>query len=164
MKKKRDFLESQDISVLCDEHCPLECDTTSYSLNLNSAYYPTIYYWNVIRNQPNIIQKTLINTNFTPGYILDCAGQLILATNETNLELYEGSEGNPSTTSDSQLNTSISKVDVSLVKSSILKISIFYDDLRYTNVEEAPSIDFITLIGVVGGQFGNLVYLLNFLL
>ena len=161
MKKKRDFLESQDLSFLCDEHCLLECDTTSYSLNLNSAYYPTIYYWNVIRNQPNIIQITFINTNFTPGYILDCAGQLILATNETNLELYTSYEGNPSPPSDSQLNTSISKVNISLVKSSILKISIFYVDLRYTYVEEAPSIDFITFIGVVGGQFGNLGYLLN---
>ena len=118
MKKKRDFLESQDISFLCDEHCPLECDTTSYSLNLNSAYYPTIYYWNVIRNQPNIIQKTFINTNFTPGYILDCAGQLILATNETNLELYTSYEGNPSPPSYSQLNTSISKLI--LVWSSLL--------------------------------------------
>lgn len=46
-----------------------------------------------------------------------------------------------------------SKADDTM-KTSILKVSIYYDDLRYTFVEETPAIDFVTLIGVIGGQFG----------
>ena len=47
-------------------------------------------------------------------------------------------------------NTPVPTIDMKSVKNSILKISVFFQELRYTYVEETPAMDFLTLIGVIG--------------
>jgi hypothetical protein len=122
VKQQRDYFDSLDISRTCDSYCPLECDSLSYSLSLNSASYPTEYYWGILLNQPNLVSKASVSHTFTPQSVSDMKTDQIQS----------------------------SSVSIDSLKNSILKISVFFQELRYTYVAETPAIDFLTLIGVIG--------------
>ena len=122
VKQQRDYFDSLDISRTCDSYCPLECDSSSYSLSLNSASYPTEYYWGILLNQPNLVSKASVSHTFTPQSVSDMKTDQIQS----------------------------SSVSIDSLKNSILKISVFFQELRYTYVAETPAIDFLTLIGVIG--------------
>ena len=122
VKQQRDYFDSLDISRTCDSYCPLECDSSSYSLSLNSASYPTEYYWSILLNQPNLVSKASVSHTFTPQSVSDMKTDQIQS----------------------------SSVSIDSLKNSILKISVFFQELRYTYVAETPAIDFLTLIGVIG--------------
>ncbi|CAF1056474.1 unnamed protein product [Brachionus calyciflorus] len=40
------------------------------------------------------------------------------------------------------------------IQSTVLMLSIYYDDLKYTNIVETPSMSLDTMMGLIGGQFG----------
>lgn len=45
---------------------------------------------------------------------------------------------------------------------SILMVSVYYEDTRYTFIEDVQALDILTLLGVIGGQFGyNQLFLFN---
>lgn len=46
------------------------------------------------------------------------------------------------------------KTDANLIKSSILMLTVFYNDLKYTFIEENPAFTFDTMVGIIGGEFG----------
>ncbi len=44
--------------------------------------------------------------------------------------------------------------DYAGLKNSILRVNIFYEDLRYTLVEDSPAINLVMLLGTLGGNLG----------
>ena len=164
-----------DIHDACDNYCPLECDSTSFSLSLSSASYPTDYYWDIIKYQSNIISKSVVQNTFTPssgpnpgpqpvarrkrqapGQALNDSSLTTVTTksNPVNVQNTTASVSQQNQPGNSAPNNNMPSKADDTMKTSILKVSIYYDDLRYTFVEETPAIDFVTLIGVIGGQFG----------
>ena len=127
-KKQRDELNKQNS---CDKHCPLECDSTVYSTSVSSAKYPTTYYWDVIKYQQNLITMSTSKNKFVPG---------------------ENPTQSPNQTSALLPPPPPPFVDSNLSE-SILMLSIYFDELRYSLIEEEPAIDFLTLLGVIGIRF-----------
>ena len=189
---QRDHFDELDISDACDRYCPLECESTTYSLSTSSAAYPSDYYWNIIKFQSNILAKTKILNQFTPSQSSDKPGPMgrrkrQIGFSSTPSPSIVGSSTANSNTISTGLSTTSTKLNSNTVsggsiggsaspvsnspaggssgsfptsnsasdsmRTSILKISVFYDELKYTSVEEAPSMDFITLIGVIGKLF-----------
>ena len=48
------------------------------------------------------------------------------------------------------------------LKNSIARINVFYEDLRYTQVDDSPAMSVITLLGTLGGNFGLFLGELSF--
>ncbi|RNA16101.1 amiloride-sensitive sodium channel subunit gamma [Brachionus plicatilis] len=50
----RDIFDSQDLSLMCGDHCPISCDTIDYDYLVSYSDYPSEYYYNVIKKQSNV--------------------------------------------------------------------------------------------------------------
>ena len=155
VKQQRDYFDSLDISRTCDSYCPLECDSSSYSLSLNSASYPTDYYWDILLHQPNLVSKAKVSHTFTPQSVSNMDMKPMgrrkrQASSQPNQQNGTNPQNNSTFQSNQNLSPSVPVIDVNSVKNSILKISVFFQELRYTYVAETPAIDFLTLIGVIG--------------
>lgn len=107
VKSEKDKFDKNNIALLCDSKCPLECDSIVYETSVNTATYPSDYYIKILKQQNGFKEKF------------------------KNYELTN-----------------------SLIKSSILMLTVYYKDLRYTFIEENPAITFDTIVGIVGGEFG----------
>jgi hypothetical protein len=142
-----------DISRTCDSYCPLECDSSSYSLSLNSASYPTEYYWGILLHQSNLVSKAKVSHTYTPQSvsmdIKPMCRRKRQAPSQPNQQNVTNSQNNSTFQSNQNLSPSVPVIDVNSVKNSILKISVFFQELRYTYVAETPAMDFLTLIGVI---------------
>lgn len=51
-------------------------------------------------------------------------------------------------------NSSASFDSLELARTSLVSLSIYYDDIRYTSITESPSITFVDLIASIGGTLG----------
>ena len=152
VKQQRDYFDSLDISQTCDSYCPLECDSSSYSLSLNSASYPTDYYWNILLSQPNILSKASVSHTFTPQSVSnkDMNRRRRQAQSEPNQKNGTNPQNDSTFESDQNSSPGGSAIAIDSLRNAILKISVFFQELRYTSVSETPAMDFITLIGVIG--------------
>ena len=168
---QRAIFDDLNIEDICDAHCPLECDSTVYSTSVSSAQYPTNYYWDIIKYQSNILSMATTRNTFKPGSLSpSVSGQnnptnivnAVMSNNATTATL----NNSPTTTVQGIITTTtttsaiVSQNDQNAgdppsvasdsMKSSILAVSVYYDDLKYSLIEEVPAIDFVTLIGVIG--------------
>jgi hypothetical protein len=46
------------------------------------------------------------------------------------------------------------------LKNAIARVNVYYDDLRYTKIDDSPAITSDTLFGILGGNLGLLLGLL----
>ncbi|CAF0735692.1 unnamed protein product [Brachionus calyciflorus] len=53
----RKFFDSKDLTKFCEDQCPRECDKVEYLYDINNSDYPSVYYYNVIKDQPNLKGK-----------------------------------------------------------------------------------------------------------
>jgi hypothetical protein len=44
--------------------------------------------------------------------------------------------------------------DYASLKNSVARVNVFYEDLRYTVVDESPAITTVSLLGTIGGNVG----------
>lgn len=50
-------LNNYDLKSICGQQCPLECDSQNFEYSISMANYPTVYYYNVVKKQPNLEGK-----------------------------------------------------------------------------------------------------------
>ncbi len=89
-----------------------------------------------------------------PLCLLECnSNQITFTTTSHELlgDVYEKFIRNNRNLSSDFLNTSITK---ETVKKSVARMYVYYDSLSYTESDEAPQIDIISLIANVGGNLG----------
>lgn len=53
----RDKFDSTDLSNSCGSYCPDECDKILYNTHISMTDYPTQYYYDVVAQQSNVINK-----------------------------------------------------------------------------------------------------------
>ena len=123
------YEKSKFNQTISTSDCPKECQSVLYTTNVNSANYPTEYYKSILKQNENLIDKF----NF-------------ISRKSHNKKNSTNSKRNKEKNRHQHRNRP-SGTDLT---SSFLKISVYYDDLRYTLVEEIPEISFETLIGVIG--------------
>ncbi|RNA31126.1 FMRFamide-activated amiloride-sensitive sodium channel isoform X1, partial [Brachionus plicatilis] len=168
VKDQRDFFDSnKNIHEVCGKFCPNDCDQMVYSTAISQSIYPTDYYASVLQNQDNLIDR------FNPSYVYS-------ASNNRRKRSIAGSDSLVKTNSTNHINASNSQIlsyssttlsteklkesssttesgtrpDLADLASSMLMISVFYDNLRITQIRELPAINFETMLGLIGGQFG----------
>lgn len=66
VKEQRDEIDVTGIEDICDQYCPLECDSVLYTTSVSSAVYPTDYYGNILMSQTNINSKFNPKNTFSP--------------------------------------------------------------------------------------------------
>ena len=126
---ERSSLDRLDIGKLCNKHCPEECDSLTYIKTVSSAYYPSYYYSNILRIQPNLVEKFNPVYRFIPNKIKEDSSE---SSEELN-------------------NNFIKKIPTNQeIRESVLMISVYYDELKYLFVSESPAITVDTLMGVIG--------------
>ncbi|RNA17960.1 acid-sensing ion channel 1-like [Brachionus plicatilis] len=130
-----DLLDRQDIGKLCDAYCPDECDSLTYTKTVSSAYYPSVYYSNILQTQPNLVKKFNPENVFTPEEINDDSSEESDETDAKNLLPTQ------------QILEKIPTKEE--IRESVLMISVYYDDLKYLYVSESQAITFETLMGVI---------------
>ena len=165
MSEQRAIFDELNIQDICDIHCPLECDNTLYSTTVSSAKYPTDYYWDIIKYQANILSMSTTLNIFQPAYLVsilnldqneydDSYNATTTSINSLNLTKTTVSISDSNQTTTNAANAAVPVIINSVAddstKSTILMLSVYYDDLRYSLIEEAPAIDFQTLIGIIG--------------
>jgi hypothetical protein len=85
---------------------------------------------------------------------LECnSNQITFTTTSHELlgDVYEKFIRNNRNLSSDFLNTSITK---ETVKKSVARVYVYYDSLSYTESDEAPQIDLVSLIANIGGNLG----------
>lgn len=55
--KVRDKFDTDDLSLICSEHCPENCDTIDYEYLISHSDYPSEYYYNLVKMQNNVKEK-----------------------------------------------------------------------------------------------------------
>lgn len=135
-----DAISNAEIELF-EKDCPIQCDTTDYLLNTNSAYYPTEYYSSILLNQSYIVKK--FNGSSQSFNIL----KDLNATNRYNSTLFNFTSSNFSSNIVKHSTYTLTHSDLA---KSCLKVSIFYHDLSYTFIEENASVTIDTLIGTIG--------------
>lgn len=165
VKKVRDYFDkSNNITTECEKYCPLECESISYSLSINSATYPTQYYWDVIKKQANLISKSVTKNEFsfnepvnpqngnTPPPVIVTSGSMISPSQNNNITATSTTPG-ASTKLNSDQTSPMPMPDQFAgdhMKENILMLSFYYQDLKYTYIEESPYMDLLTFFGVLG--------------
>ncbi|RNA03799.1 acid-sensing ion channel 1 isoform X2 [Brachionus plicatilis] len=61
----RNMFDSGDLSKLCSDNCPTSCDTLEYATEVSYSDYPSEYYYSIIKDQPNVIEKFENISNIT---------------------------------------------------------------------------------------------------
>ena len=164
--EQRAIFDDLNIQDICDKYCPLECDSTLYTTTVSSAIYPTDYYWGIIKYQSNILSKATTLNTFTPSsfnptrlpststaYSTKNSSSSASATTNKPGSTTRGSLTSPNKQGPPGNSPKPPIVADDSMKSTILMLSVYYDDLRYSLIEESPAIDFQTLIGVIGIYF-----------
>lgn len=150
-----------------DIDCPMECDTTEFRLETNSAYYPTQFYSKILMSQVSVSTRFKIPNQFKPGVefnstncsnITSSSSTQGSGSNQFTSSQANSGAGNPgfstgnSGSSTKKPNSSAGDPDLSQgdLSKACLKVSIFYHDLSYTFIEEQASVTIETLIGTIG--------------
>lgn len=158
VKKQRDFFDlNKNIDEVCGKFCPSDCEQITYSTSISQSIYPTDYYSNILALQNNLLDK------FNPPILFNPVDRKEAPIPDSKNSINE-TAFNDFLTSDkfnSQTNQSLDqgknikkppgKSDLS---SSVLMLSIFYENLQYTYIKESPAMEFDTMLGLIGGQFG----------
>lgn len=131
---ERNVLDRLDIRNLCNKFCPDECDSLTYIKTVSSAFYPSFYYSNVLKLQPNLLEKFNPVNKFLPHNIKVDQTKSSEELNK-NYGKKRGFEKIPTNQE---------------IRESVLMISVYYDDLKYLFVSESPAITIDTLMGVIG--------------
>ena len=158
--------------IILTSDCPIECEEIVYTLSLNTASYPTDFYIQILQkieninkrfkpdndypfspfrpSQPNNSQE-VSKTTISPGT------QPSVGSGGSGSSGGSGKPNGPGGTSEQTLPKPPSPAapPISLTN-SFAKLSVYYEELRYTYVEETEAMTFDTLIGVIGFSFINL--------
>lgn len=134
---QRDEFDKMPIGDICDTYCPMECDNIAYSYSISSSNYPSKYYLSIIKQQSGLLSKFTTKHTFSPSTSLN-----------SNIKGPKSNQINPATTTASSSTSSTVTDDT--IQSSFLMINVFYNDLRYTLIEETQAVTLETLIGIIG--------------
>jgi hypothetical protein len=174
---RNEFDTNKTFSSICNDHCPTECFSIHYSTSISEADYPTDFYAEILENEPTFlskfnvnIQQVISNQNaFSTGgngrwqnIILAHSNNLIneslyvdpSLTNYTsdemqrNSALYEQKKGELENLNVLQMLDTEKKKNI--ISGSTLMLGLYYDELRYTVIEEKEAINFDTLVGIIG--------------
>ena len=166
--KNRTQLECVDLEknkfnkTISNDDCSAECNSVEYSVNINSASFPTKYYSKILENDNRVKSKIKDMYLFTPSIQFDSSNtpkQINSNNNASNNKTNEPVNLQTTTTRVNNQNNIrtvekpikyIIKPSINDTISSLLKVSIYYENLRYTLNEEKPSLDVETLYGVIG--------------
>ncbi|RNA20730.1 FMRFamide-activated amiloride-sensitive sodium channel isoform X1, partial [Brachionus plicatilis] len=173
VKEQRDsFDSSKNIDEVCGRFCPDKCDRMIYSTSISQSSYPTNYYASILSGQSNLISKFYPPASFIPSdssltqQTTTVASKIVNQSNTTTANSFTSNtteaskivnQSNTTTANSFTSNTTKSNEifpGKSDLVSSVAMISIFYDELQYTFIEESPALNFETLLGLMGGQFG----------
>lgn len=69
----KDEFNSIDLSLTCDQYCPLECDSQLFDYLISSANYPTQTYFAIVSQQTNVKKKFGSNTLSQTTFGQSCA-------------------------------------------------------------------------------------------
>ena len=58
-KKEHFTFASSNVEGLCDEYCPLECDSQTIDYRVSISNFPALNYHNILKENPKIFQKIL---------------------------------------------------------------------------------------------------------
>ncbi|CAF0843935.1 unnamed protein product [Brachionus calyciflorus] len=136
----------KNLGEFCEKYCPSECDSLIYTNIMSLSAYPSVYYTNILRFQSNVVEKFNPIFSFNPTSF-DLRKKREIETSNKNGMPYIVNDG-------SNYWNSPTPPTPEQVKSSVLSVSVFYDDLNYVSIEEKPAINLETLFGLIGGQFG----------
>ncbi|RNA37541.1 FMRFamide-activated amiloride-sensitive sodium channel isoform X1 [Brachionus plicatilis] len=149
-EQKDSFDSSKNIDEVCGRFCPDSCDQMIYSTSVTQTNYPTDYYATVLSGQSNLISRFYPPVSFIPS---DSSLTQQTTTEASKIVIqFDTTTANSSPSSSTE--STLEPPQISDLVSSVAMISIFYDELRYTFIQESPALNFETLLGLMGGQFG----------
>lgn len=168
----RKKFDSESISAICDSYCPVECDSITYDTVISVSSYPSTYYSSILTTQSDISTKFTVKNSFSPS---SSSGppppgrkrrELTDESDETVNKKLDRKKRSGSTSGGSSGSsggsggsggTSVSQTNI---QESVAMFTVYYQEMRYTSIEESASITLDTLTGVVGGQVILLIFFL----
>jgi hypothetical protein len=176
LKKIRlEFDVNKTFSSICKSHCPLECYSVYYSTSSSEANYPSDFYASMLSRQKNFLDKFSFDQSSQSTYSSSGRwgdwGSIFNRSNVTNADSIVGgvlllgeqansSETNPEANDVNILEALNTQQQLEMISSSTLLLSLYYDDLRYTVIQDNEAITPETLVGVIG----NLHFILELFL
>jgi hypothetical protein len=143
------FKRNTSFSISNDD-CPMECDSIDYSLNIDSAVYPSSYYSSILTSLSFIKSKFVVSNTFSPKAGTSFSGSSP-GSGTSSSSSDSGVTVSPSNSSSGSGSPSSSQtITLSDIQSCFVMVSVFYENLEYTTSEESPAFDFNTLLGVIG--------------
>jgi hypothetical protein len=144
----------------CLQMCPLECMSVTYPFEISTSAYPSDYYADVLHTQPKFRAKYEMKyqlgsrNSTTNGSSLNLPVYRVKRAATTTTPAIGSLTAKPTTTTDSSvspcLNVRSNQACIEVIKTTILKVSVFYTELSYTFIEDSPEITTDTLVGVIG--------------
>jgi len=144
--------------------CLTQCIQKQFITKFNCAYpfFLSLYnvsscnlgYDELLLNLNSILERNVKIDVCLPLCPLEC-NQTLYKTSISSYQLFQNSyistiKNNPNLASDFINRT----IDASNIEKSFLTVNIFYDSLSYTLTTESPQIDFVSLLGSIGGNLG----------
>jgi DNA-binding XRE family transcriptional regulator len=166
----RSRFDSSPISEQCSKYCPLECTNEVFETSISIANYPTRYYATLLERQNNFKARYRATYSFTPFLARKPIDQstTTIMTSDSSTSTTKTSQIQPiknlvkrQLQSNERPNSSMNKnsnkdnqfqvnFDKDNIKSTVLMVNVYYNDLRCIYIEEEPTITFNTLVGVIG--------------
>ncbi len=108
----------------CTADCPKECESIDYPITMTFASFPVKYYYMQMLADNDPLAMRYFNMTGTQALTAIKSGRLSL---DTVAEVLDG---------------------------RTLMLNVYYDDLVYTSIEEAPKMELVDLISASGGTLG----------
>lgn len=128
----RNFYYSLDSTSRCRSECPLECSREQYSISATNAAFTTDQYYFKL-----VFDASVSGSDFM------CLNELNMTCGQVIDQVFAG-------------NMSMSTIADSL-KRKTASLTVYYDDLVYTEISQEPKIETIDMIANIGGLLGELL-------